>query len=916
MHFSGLNSRSLKILLFVIFFALISLVFEIAFFNKDVFYSGQNASPPTFDYFWIRHLAVFAVFILLFLFQRKDFRWENVKPYAAFALLFINIIPGVSFVSKYLFLFLSFLLFLFIKSGFNLWGYRKLLLKSGPVIVFFLVCFVVFFPLFFEEGYIFDPLYSFTSWPGYRMVRVEGLRETTHGSSDLLDAFMPQWQYTYRSIRQGTFPLWRYNKGLGVPQYEQSYHPEKLIAFIVDPAEALTIRVLTKLFLSMIGMTLLLRALRIREAVCLIGGVAFAFSGFIVAWLHGPQSSVVYHIPFLFLFLVRFLNTKRIKYLLYFALWCSLTIYSGFFPVAAYAFYGIVLFLFFYYLFDKQRLGNKIKEAFKISIFWVLGIFIMLFNFILLYYVMFVSKTVDVSYRQIGRVNFIDPKYFKNILFPFYFDWRITPEVRPYVSSIVLFFLVIGVFFLGFRFFKFKRDFLDREKVYLSFLLLVIPFLLAMFGMFPFYQISCKLPVLNSSPLNRLQSMTSFCLVILGMKGLDVFIQSFDRIIHFFRKRRIFFLAIVEIFFLASAFLAVKSLASGSSPGYHALYPVFIFLFLVILAFQIFVFFRKSPVFFLMVLLFLVSGEMVIHNRRYVPVNRSVHFITKLKIPLIQYLRKNIRTYEGVLVFDSNFNVNGTLGNYGLREKIVHQGFHPDLRALIVETFSEESFVTPTAPALASRPTDFSSSLIQLMGIKYLIFRHEFGGENLPRYYKLVYDDVDGKVYENILVRKHNGIFFGRPKYYGPEEKISVLKDLKSLDYTQHVYVERGQEFDLEYGDDLTSSVRVVEYTPNRIIYRYRARSDGILTFPEAFDRDWSATVNGQPADVLRTNLVFRGIALKKGRGEIVFRFHTSSRFKLLVLFGVVLLAVLIMLYLVMKKHESRIEERVRKSMS
>ena len=900
------STSFLKILLFLLFFCLISLVLEIAFFNKDFFYSGTNENRTSFDYSWIRHLALFLVFILTFVFQKKQINVRNLKPYSALFLLLINIIPGISSLSKYFILFLSFLLFLYLKSNNNVWEYKRLLQRNLYLIIFFFVLFALFFPLFLKEGYVYDPLSLFTKWPGYRLSHVPGLRESTGAASDLYDAFLPQWNYNYNSIKEGNFPLWRYNKGLGVSQYEQPYHPEELVSFFVKPAEALTLRALLKMFLGMIGMFFLLRSLQINNTSCIIGGIAYALSGFMVGWLHGPPSSTAYHIPFLFLFLVEYLKSKKVKFLFYFAVWTSLTIYSGFLPIAGYSFYAVGLFLVLFYFFDKQQLLPKIKELLKISLYWILGVVTVAFTFILLYYALFISKSLEISYRQIGRVNYISPKYLINIIFPFYHGWEITPEIRPYVSSILTFFVILGLIFFTHRLIKLKGSVVDREKYYISFLLILIPFLMAMFGFSPFYQISCRLPVLKSSPLNRLQSMTSFILVILGVMGLELFIRSYNKILNFFRERKYLFLGVVELLFVSSAVVAITSLLSDKKTHFHSVYPVFILLSSVILAFQIAIFFRKSAIHFLIILVPLVAIDTIVQSRRYVPVNKKVHFITEINLPLVDFVKKNSRAHEGVLVFDSNYNINGTLGNYGVREMVVHEYHHPDYRALISDTFSEKSFATPTAPALASEHTDFSSHFIQLMGVKYLIFPFEYTGENLPQYYSLVYNRLDGKIYENKLYKRSKGMFFCRPKYYEHEGKYEVIKKIKKMDYSKYVYIEKEKEMNLDYEDKMSYSISIIEYTPNRIRYKYRVTSDGILTFPEAFDDGWSVTVDGRKTEVLRTNLVFRGVALKKGAGQIVFRFHISRIFKILVLVGLLSFLLLVSLYLFSVKFKKK----------
>lgn len=910
MNSNRLRNICLKILLFLLLFALISLVIEIAFFNKDFFYTNKedivaSAAKPSFDYYLIRHLVVFLLLAVLFIIQRKKINLKNLKPYSALLLLIINIIPGISFLSKYFFLFLSFMLFLYLKSNYNSREYKRLLRKNAYIVVFFLVLFTIFFPLLFKEGYIYDPLGSFINLPGYRLSHISGLKESPGWASDLFDAFLPQRRYTYQSLRQGIFPLWQYQKGLGESLYQQSYHPEKLISFIVRPDEALTFQVLLKLFLSMTGMYFLLYCLNIRNMICIIGGLAYAFSGYTVGWLFGPQSSPAYHIPFLFLFLIKYLKSKNIKFLVYFALWNALTIYSGFIAVAGYSLYAVALFLILYYLFDKRRLFLRVKEFLKISLYWALGIIMVSFLFVPLYYRFFISKSIDVSYRNIGRVGYLSPKYFLNIIFPFYHGWNISPEIRPYVSSIVILFLLLGLIFFSLSLIKFQGRIMEKEKYYILFFLLLIPFIMAMFGLFPFYQISCKLPILNSSPLSRLQSLSCFFLVILGAKGLEMFIQSYEKILEFYKKKRAIFWAMIEAVFLSSVLVAATSIVTGEKTKYHTIYPVFILLAFLILSFQISIILKKSSVFFLMPLLLLVSIELIVQNQHYITVNKKSHFITEIETPLINFLKRNSRKYDGILFFDSNYNTNGTLGNYGLREKIVHQFYGRDHKALIVDTFSNRSFASPTAPALDSRYTDFRSSFIQLLGVKYLIFRSEFKGKNLPPYYILVYSRLDGKVYKNNLYKKNNGIIFSKPKLFNPKNREKLIKNIRSMDYSQYVFIENSKKIDLNCKDHMAFNINIVEYTPNKVAYKYEANSDGIITFPEAFDKGWSVNVNGKKREVLKTNLIFRGVAVERGKGIIVFTYHVSRLFKVSGIVCLISLLLLIGLYLFSVKYKT-----------
>ena len=51
----------------------------------------------------------------------------------------------------------------------------------------------------------------------------------------------------------------------------------------------------------------------------------------------------------------------------------------------------------------------------------------------------------------------------------------------------------------------------------------------------------------------------------------------------------------------------------------------------------------------------------------------------------------------------------------------------------------------------------------------------------------------------------------------------------------------------------------------------------GILILHEAFYPGWFAEVDGQPARLLRANVLFRGVEVSEGRHLVVFRFAPFS---------------------------------------
>jgi len=69
--------------------------------------------------------------------------------------------------------------------------------------------------------------------------------------------------------------------------------------------------------------------------------------------------------------------------------------------------------------------------------------------------------------------------------------------------------------------------------------------------------------------------------------------------------------------------------------------------------------------------------------------------------------------------------------------------------------------------------------------------------------------------------------------------------------------------------DPVTCSM--TEIGPERVRIRVVSSQPGVTVLADTFDSDWSATLNGAPAPILRANGLFRGVATPAGEHEIVF---------------------------------------------
>ena len=76
--------------------------------------------------------------------------------------------------------------------------------------------------------------------------------------------------------------------------------------------------------------------------------------------------------------------------------------------------------------------------------------------------------------------------------------------------------------------------------------------------------------------------------------------------------------------------------------------------------------------------------------------------------------------------------------------------------------------------------------------------------------------------------------------------------------------------------DDM-AIVKLAKYEPNELTYDISSTKGGIVVFSEIYYPGWTATVDGQPAEVGRVDYVLRALNVKPGKHKVVLTFKPKS---------------------------------------
>jgi uncharacterized membrane protein YfhO len=105
------------------------------------------------------------------------------------------------------------------------------------------------------------------------------------------------------------------------------------------------------------------------------------------------------------------------------------------------------------------------------------------------------------------------------------------------------------------------------------------------------------------------------------------------------------------------------------------------------------------------------------------------------------------------------------------------------------------------------------------------------------------------------------------------EGQLLALLAAPSFYPAEVAYVERP----LDLPDACRGSATIVEEAPMRISIRAEMETPGLLVLSDLLYDGWRVTVNGRPAEIMRTNFALRGVELGPGQSVVVFEYAPAG---------------------------------------
>jgi hypothetical protein len=157
----------------------------------------------------------------------------------------------------------------------------------------------------------------------------------------------------------------------------------------------------------------------------------------------------------------------------------------------------------------------------------------------------------------------------------------------------------------------------------------------------------------------------------------------------------------------------------------------------------------------------------------------------------------------------------------------------------------------------------------RLMSTKYIITDQAYSDSVFVPVFK-------GSKY--VLLNKNyypKAFFVKGSKTLGGLDMLNAIKE-GTTDPKDIAFLEKdpGQKIDAA---DSTASATITSYDLHKVTIEAEATGNNLLYVSEVYYPDWKVYIDGQPGEILKTNYLFRGVIVPKGKHTIEFKFEPAT---------------------------------------
>jgi hypothetical protein len=672
-------------------------------------------------------------------------------------------------------------------------------------------------------------------------------------------------------------PLWNPYNFAGTPLLANSqnaaFYPFNIVFFFLPFEFSWSLLILLQPILAGIFLYLYLRNLKLSKSACLLGTLAFSFSGFFIAWLEwGTVLNVALWLPLILLSIDKIFSKYDIKKFSIFNFQFSIPIWSfiflfslvsAFFAGHLQTFFYLTIFALIYLIVRWFQYGRNLKHFVW---FLALGFLFLIFISPLLIpsikYILLSARDVNGSSWQTSNewfipwqnlIQFLAPDFFGNpATLNYYGVWN----YGEFIGYIGILPLIMAFFALFFR--RDKKTLFFGSAFFIS-LIFALPTFLAQL---PF---QLNLPFISTSQPTRLLFIIDFSLSILAALGLDYFISAKDK------KKIVYILGCVLLLFISLWSFVLffhGSILSGQNLGVarqNLILPTILFGFVSTMVLILAFYFRKKGAVFLISILFLITVfDLFRFGWKFEAfTNKEYLFPSDSIIKFLQNQKGVFRVMSDNLEFlPPNFSI-----MYHLQTV---DGYDP----LYLKRYGELIAAFDRGKPDISAPFDFSRIIYykniqytttDLLGVKYVL---SMDWQIKNNKLKWVFTDGTTQVYENKQALPRT--FFVSNILLASSKQQAINDIFNSENFINKLAVVEGTQSNFKTNWSL-GQADITSYESNKVDIQTDNKGEGFLVLTDSYYPTWHAKIDGKETRIYLTDYNFRGIIVPKGEHSIEF---------------------------------------------
>jgi|GEM_PF-6680463 len=754
-----------------------------------------------------------------------------------------------------------------------------------------------------------------------------------YGQGDALFQNLPIRFQVAESLRNLEFPLWNPLSFSGMPLFAdiQSgvlYFLNTAIA-LLSPSILLAFNLSTLLHYSLAGIFtfLLTRQYKISAPAAFIAGLIFMFSGFMV--IRKSHSQMLYTavwLPLIILFVQKYKDSRRFKFILFGALTVALQFFAGATQIFLYSSIVVLFYIAFIFVMPRGSEGPG-QRLYVLNCLWMFVLFVPLAMVQLsqAYGLLNFSVRQDIDFAAFSLFSF-DPRSIPQLFMPYVYG-KINPAQY---SSVSMMFAGNGIeqtIFIGFLpFFLALAGFFNRNRYKFFWAFIGLFSLVMVLGSYtPVYRLAYNIPLINNFRIpTRHWFEFSLAVAVLAGFGFD-WIYKGMRENRFLKNMLIVTATIISLgtflflFFFIFLERDPQTVFMGYSIGDYrqaiSLLKPNVYLPLIFFAASLAIFASVAALrrhlanargaLFLVVAV-AVFFELFSFGHDFEPfIDRDVRPLFKPieRTESIDYLKNDASLYRVYpLVYQETASTdlsNNTYFNLNILYGLDSIGGN---NPFLLQDYSSFTRLRPEGVSSYYQELVENNNILSAMNVKYVLVPYHdhrgqetegiFGAEGKDRGYQKIEGLKNPHVYlnnnwlerfyfvENIVdaegPRQAREAFFGQG--FEPEKSATV---------------EAGHGLPASFDMAERNEYRVVEYKNNSVLLEVDLENDGFLVFSDTYYPGWKAYLDGSRIEIYKANGIFKGVFVPRGSYELRFRFLPNSFLIGAVISGAAFLAVI-----------------------